>query len=283
MSALLAANGLELPILVDSLSCSIEEVGEAKRMEDGTLVVDRRAEKRVYDFSLSPLPAPAALFLRDVLLGRGEVWAFDSHVYGSRGTAVAGAGVLSAAQVKFGAKSLKIAAGGDDASFPFPGTNGVTVVGWGYESSWLLRVASFRAGTSGTPDFSADVTIAGAITSPSAWDGLWNFGGASPVVLQTFGADLYLDDVWVIPRAVEGIPTATLEGWLAGIAGLALPKGPAPRLVVTGDLVDPSVLASGTASLTARGEVTNLQVMPLMSGGGLSRTEHRISARLTEV
>ncbi|GMV19032.1 MAG: hypothetical protein AMXMBFR56_72560 [Polyangiaceae bacterium] len=281
--SILSVNGLELPISVDSLSCTIEEVGETTRAEDGSLIIDRRAEKRVYDFECSPMAAQAALFLRDVLLGKGDVYAFDSHLYSSRGRAVSTVGALSATQVNFGAKSLKIASGGDDATFAYPGGAGGTMIAWGYQSSWLLRVASWRSGASGSPSYSADVTAGGTITSPSAWDSLFSSGGNADFTLQTSAADLYLDDVWVIPRSLEGVPTTIRDAWLQGIAALALPKGPAPRLVVTGDIVDPSVLSSGTASLTARGEVTGLQVLPLYSGGAISKTQHVLSGRLTEV
>lgn len=278
--SILSINGLELPITVDSLSCSIEEVGEAARAEDGTLIVDRRAEKRIYDFSCNPMAAQAALFLRDVLLGRGDVWAFDSHFYSSRGRPSVGDGSLSAVQVKFGAKSL-ILTSGQKQRFSYTPGLGVTAICWGYQSGWLLRVASFKEGDS-TPDYSADITAGGTITTPSAWDSWWAPYSATELKIAPV-ATIYVDDVWVIPRSLKGIPTATRDAWLQGVAALALPKGPSPRLTVTGDIVDPSVLASGTPYLTARGEVTALQVMPLMSGGGLSKTEHTLSGKLTEV
>lgn len=279
--SILSVNGIELPVSVDTLSCSIEEVGESTRAEDGSLIIDRRAEKRVYDFQCSPLPAQAALFLRDVLLGRGDVYALNDHPYSSRGRATAGNGALSATQVKFGAKSLALTAA-QYQRFAYPGSLGVTFIFWGHQSStWLLRVASFREGAT-SPEFSADITAGGTITSPSAWGGWWSLYITGTMQL-TAGATIYLDDVWVIPRSLEGVPAATRNAWLQGVAALALPKGPAPRLVVTGDIVDPSVLSSGVASLTARGEVTGMQVVPLMSGGGLSKTEHVLSGRLTEV
>lgn len=282
MSAILAVNGIELPISVDTLSCSLEEVGESKRMEDGSLVVDRRAEKRVYDFELSPMPAAAALFLRDVLLGRGDVWAFDSHLYSSRGQPVAGTGYLDSTHVQFGAESLRVdGSAGQTATWPFTTGLGVTVFAWGYDSAWALRVASFREGSS-APDFTADVSSGGVVTAPGDWATYWDIASAG-VLRVAPGVDVWLDDVWVIPRALVGVPAATRDAWLAGIAALALPKGPAPRLTVTGDVIDPSVLASGTAYLTARGEVSALHVMPLMSGGGLSKTEHNLTGRLTEV
>lgn len=279
--SVLSVNGLELPIRVDSLACSIEEVGESKRTEDGSLIVDRRAEKRVYDFECGPMAAAAALWLRDVLLGKGDVWAFNSHLYSSRGRAVTGTLYgLDPTHVQFGASAAQVKVT-QTATFGYQAGAGCTVICWGYEGSFLLRVASFQDGAS-SPHFTADVTAGGSITSPSAWAAEWS-GATGSVTLTPAGADVWIDDVWLLPRTLYGVASATRDAWLAQLAAFPLPRGPSPRLAVTGDVVDPDVLDSGTPSLAARGEVAAMQVLPLYSGGALSKTHHTLAGRLIEV
>jgi hypothetical protein len=285
MTAALQVNGITLPIAVDSMSHSVDEIGDTARAVNGDLVQDRRAIKRSWEFELTPRPAPEALWLRDWILGRGDVWTFESHLYSSRGVLlpVYGANGLSTGG-KFGGKCLDMTAGTyAQLVDPAFAVTGVTVLAWHWTSFvWYLECASWRAGAGTAPDMTRQVTAAGVVTNPSPIASWWYFSGST--LKLTAGVGTYFDDLHVFPRSLYGISSSVIDtDWLVSLAAQTLPKGPAPRVRLTGDLIDASVVTGSTPSILAKGSINAMSVMSTRRDGTLSHIEHKLSGRFEEV
>lgn len=286
--AILALNGLPLRVAVGSLSHSIEQVGESKRAENGSLILDRRATKRVFEFSTPPRPLEETLFLRDVALGRGDVWALDANLYSSKGRPVSYSDAThSSTRSKWGTKSLLVAAA---ESVQFPSTSspidvslGATIVAWAWYATpavWLLDVLSFTA--PGSSDWSASVTTAGVVTTPSGTDSDWALSG-SGYVEHVASQNVYFSDVWLIPRSLAGIDATTLSDWASRLATVTGARAPSPRLYLTGDWIDPGVNGGVSPRALVTGEATGLASAPVRRDGVWAPLEHTLSLRLTEV
>lgn len=276
---MLSVNGIELPIAADALAHSIEEVGEAERAISGTLVPDRRATKRAWAFSTKLLARYEALFLREVLLGAGDVWNFDSHLYSSRGNVatVAGSGAgISATRAKFGAQSCRLPAAGT-LVVGVDTTRGCTAFAWCWNgSAWVLEVVSFQGGRTTTVDYQRSVSEAGTVGA-SSWTSAWT--QAASTLTFTAPSETWVDDFWVVPRTIWGCSEPDV--WLATMATVGVPRGPAPRLHVTG--IDDLTQVSGAPYAICLGGVDAMPVRGAAAGGSWDGKRHAIEATLVEV
>jgi hypothetical protein len=284
----LALNGLPYPVAIQSLGVKIEEVGEAKRAIDGTMLVDRRATKEVVDFSTTPRPAPELRFLRDVLLGRGDVWSFASHLYSSKGRPAPVIGPSIAGAGKWGGAALSMT-NGQQVSFPLESPAlGATVIAWWSEdagTTWQVEAFTLLgASTFGGMSLSSWFRVSTAgVVSTSPRSNQWGATSTGVLVTCKVTAAL-LSDVWVIPRTLNGITNDPLQtSWLPALALVDQARAPSPQLVLTGDWLNPSTRVSGLPSLLVRGEAGGGSVLPAWRAGAFSKTEHVLAATLTEI
>lgn len=78
-------NGIVVPVSVDDHSAEPVLIEDNERAESASLLVDRRAEKGRWSFSITPQVAAAAFAFRSLLHGRGQYWSFDTSLYSSKG------------------------------------------------------------------------------------------------------------------------------------------------------------------------------------------------------
>lgn len=99
----LAINGWTISVSAQSGAESPEVIGDSARAFDGTLTSQIRAHKRAWKLKTIPLIQEDAFALRDLLLGKGHVWSYDSTLYSSKGLAtVMAAGAASYAASVYG-------------------------------------------------------------------------------------------------------------------------------------------------------------------------------------
>lgn len=279
----LALNGLPFPVAVSSLAHRVEEVGEARRAIDGTLAINRRALKNVFEFQTPPRPVQEALFLRDVVLGNGDVWPFNaSHLYSSKGRpGSTGSSYTWTGTGKWGGTALTLSST-QYMGFPLTMAHGATVFLWQTQNSgttWYLEAATF--GPTGTRLATWRVTTAGVVTVGSPLASSWT-GTSSDVTFFPGSGTTWVSDVWAVHRSTTGIASATIETeWLPALAQVVAARSASPKLLLTGDFVDPSVATA--PSLTVRGEAGAGAVLPVWRSGAFSKTEHTLQVTLTEV
>lgn len=115
MSNFLNLNGIQVPCSVAAgAKSNTEDLGTSKRAVDGTMLIHRRVTKLHWAMTLTPQDDVHARAFRDLVLGRGHYWSFDSNVYSSKGLAPTSAtnSVQSAGSAYLGAGKLAQTAGG---------------------------------------------------------------------------------------------------------------------------------------------------------------------------
>jgi hypothetical protein len=111
----LALNGINLGAMmsaIDAPKATTREIGDTSEAADGTTVITRLTKKIDLAFGSVPLSHADLHAWKSLISGEGEVWPFDSSLYGSKGTgpsASVGA-TQSAGSAKFGAGKLSLAA-----------------------------------------------------------------------------------------------------------------------------------------------------------------------------
>lgn len=300
----LSIAGVELPVAVDTLLLSLEQVGEAARNQRGHRVMDRRALKWLFEFSLSPCPLDEAMLYRSLILGDGELWSCVSSAYGAKGLPLTGTGAWTGAgggnpiatngtfrittgqtMVVPGKISDQSAVGG-----PSSGIRGATLAGWRYDegaATWRLFGWSWRA---------LDTTVIllreknGAIGSSGAAQNFTPGGETFSVsggnlTVTAVGAGYRYSNLMLIPWF---LPQAQIDQLLEGLALVRNTQPLLPRVYVQSDLLPTSQMqgtpfGSTQSGLVCHGEVTELQVLGLARDGAWSQTECLLSGSLTEV
>ena len=133
MTAFLRVNGIIARVLRDQASTSIEEIGDTDRAVDGSELASRRALKSVFSMTLGQFAPRTAIAWRDLLLGKGHSFSFDSHLYSAKGLppTTIGSGVAQAATTpKFGAGVLSMPATRTITYTALPGATFYTVAYW---------------------------------------------------------------------------------------------------------------------------------------------------------
>lgn len=264
MTDFLRVNGIPVSVLDETATDSPEEIADRRRAVDGTMLLDRRAVKSAWEFD-AVLDAPAtALALRDLLLGRGHVWNFESSLYSSRGLPIASGGTAVSTYAKFGTKSLEVAplTYAVISSLEWnPATGPWTASFWLYGgASWthIVESSAGRRYVNGV-DSGVNSTCSTATNTLK----LYNPIGVSA---------LWFDDLWVSPYVW---PTT----WPAKVYAYASAVGLAPKLNVDGLLINNN--AAGGA--VVMGEVATVKPRQGYSGGALVPNLLTLKARLQEV
>lgn len=261
MTDFLRINGIPLAVLDGSAGLSVEEIGGLERAVDGTAITNRRAVKGSWGFTLAHSAAATALAWRDLLLGRGHRWAFDSHLYSSKGlgpSSSSGA-TISATQSKFGGSSLKIVDTGSYVAAALPSGSPWTVLLWRYVAGWK-HYAVTSAGTK------YEDGVAGVYTT--TW---LSVSSGSVTLANAEGADRYYDDLVVLPCIVPAT-------WPASVFGYGAAFSPLAKLYADGLAIE-----AGALTKTVRGSVGRASMVQATSAGAWASNLHVLDFTLTEV
>lgn len=203
------------------------EVGDTAQSTNGALRLTRQALKRNLVLRTVPLTIATAYAWECLLTGEGEVWSFDSSLYGSKGTGPsANVGCTApASSPKYGAGRLSVPATTGSISYPFASSYGST-------ADWTVLVwRSTNGGSSWTHHVirSDGSKWVNGVTSVAATTWL-SVSSGTATIANTTGSAVEYDDLVVLPFAVP-------DAWPADVyaAGAAFP--PLPYIDITGDLV----------------------------------------------
>lgn len=245
--AFLKVNGIAVPVALDGASQDNEEFGASDRGAHATLVSHRYAFKDTWQFKVAHSEGPTALAFRELILGKGNVWSFETSLYSSRGVAMvtSGGAALTAVMSKYGAKSLSIPNGAAYATVAGILVGSWTVMFWskpvpGYHHHVVRSDGAkwYDGARNDAADFSFQLDTSGGnlkLQNTSS-------GGGSY-------ADGYTDDLVVLPYLV---PT----DWPAQVYAAAAAFGQLPNHAVSGDLVE-----FGSGSKTAKGSVEGTEIV----------------------
>lgn len=220
--AFLSINGIEFPVAHGSYSETPREIGDTRTAFDGTLRKTRRAVKRDVQFESVPMSSADALAWDYLIRGIGEYWAFDSTLYGSKGSyysSVSGVVAASTTYHKYGAGCLQLTSPASITYAPSGASSTWTVCVWRQPSvgTWVHYVidSSGRKWVDGVRNDAASTT--------------W-FTGGSSFTIATIGADMSYDDLVYFPALM---PT----DWPAAIVAAGVAFGSTPTVKLTGDAV----------------------------------------------
>jgi len=255
----LVINGITVPVGADSLSRSVEEVGERTRAFDGTAVLNRRWQKRVLELTIPVASQIDQLAWMALFRGEGHVWSFDANLYSAKGLPLSGltAAVGSTSPApKYGVGRLSMGSSAALAATRLGPS--WSVLFWYYTGAeWLHFVIT-----------SLGQTWVNGARNDSAWTPLYS---ASAGYLQ-FSAYAIMDDLVALPAVV---PTT----WPPLLYATGRPFPPLPRLEAYGDLFPGS---SASAPVFVRGDVSSLDYAPAWIGGVWTPMAGSLSVTLRE-
>lgn len=256
----LVINGITVPVGADSLSRSVEEVGERTRAFDGTAILNRRWQKRVLELTIPVASQVDQLAWMALLRGEGHVWSFDANLYSAKGLPLAGStpstGSTSPAP-RFGAGRLSTGASAAGASTKLGPVWTVSLWVW-TGSAWSHYIVN-SSGQKWRDGVRSDATSTTFLSVSASGD-------------LTLAANNVFDDIVAFPAVM---PTT----WppLLYATGGAFP--PLPRIEAYGDLFPGS---SASAPVHMRGEVTSLDYAPAWISGVWTPMAGSLSVTLRE-
>lgn len=230
--AVLSINGINAGALIaagDEPKGERRDIGEMSQATDGTLSITRQARKRDLRFKSVPITRSDADAWESLIIGEGEVWSFDSSLYGSKGLGPsANVGCTQQTNTsKFGTGRLHVP--DTTGSISFPAASNI----FGKSTDWSVGVYRSTDGA-----FSWAHTF---VRSDGAkWiDGVRNDGASTTWLSVTSGvvtientgfASFLCDDLVILPFKV-------LDAWPPLIYARAAAYPPAPYVDLTGDWV----------------------------------------------
>lgn len=196
----LRVNGVPVRVARRSYSDAPEDIGSVARAYGGRLRKSRHARKRVVSFDLPAMSPAAAVAWEGLLTGAGERWSFDSHLFGSKGTGpTSSTGATSdATRARFGAKSLRLVATTGTITYA---NSGNTVAGASY-LFWHWNGATWDAWAYVAPDGVTFARYKNWVATGTTPSGLTVTPSAISIILAAGGADVWVDDLVVLPYAV---------------------------------------------------------------------------------
>lgn len=246
-------NGVDIDAIVataENPSDELRDIGVSEPAADGTMYVTRTARKFDNKFKSIPLSLSDALIWTMFLTGEGEVWNFDSSLYGCKGTGPSAntGGSQTAGSSKYGAGKLSLTGAGGIA------WAAVAVNSWGKTGSWTICV--WRNSGSGFTHYvvnSSGQKWVDGVRNDAASTTWLSVGGDGTVTISNTSGTITYDDLVVVPYVM---PTA----WPPQVYAAAVAYSTLPYLEMTGDFV--AEQTSRTVSI----KVTNGGLMKV--GGG---------------
>jgi hypothetical protein len=255
----LVINSIDMPVAVDTLTESIREIGQISYSYSGTPVRSRQTTKRDLEFDLAlTTPVLAGQYERWIR-GEGEMWTFNTSLYGGKGTAPqagysgtissgGGIGSSDALAVSSGSHAYRIAPSGSSwtISFYYSSTSPAAYTHYTITSAgkkWVDGVRNDAASTTFVSVSSGILTLTGGTNR--RWDNLFAFPAT-------------VDDTW--PPLFYGT---------AGNGLIASGSLSPPQLTLTGDVILET-------TRTAMGEATQTAVVSAQ-GGSLRRVSVKLS------
>lgn len=267
----LALNGLNIGSLVavaDQPKSDRRDIGDMSPAGDGSMRVTRQARKRDLKFTSVPLTGADAYAWEALLIGEGEVWAFDKDnpegLYGSKGLGPStgyNASIVSGPDggvfPRFGGGRMRLPLASGTVTFGgaarsiYSTTLAYTVMVWRYESpswrhyivrsdgaKWLDGVRNDAVSTTWLSESSGDITLA-----------------------NVSGSFVDYDDLVVLPYKI-------IDAWAAVFGTATQAFSPLPFLNATGDLVQEAT------SRRVLGSCSELVMVAVL--GGVRRKDARV-------
>lgn len=302
--SLLSIAGVVLPVTVDSCKASLEAVGAVARNQRGHRLLERRRNKWVIEFDLSPCSIDEAQLYKALLLGEGEFWSCLSSAFGSKGLGLTGSGAMN---LVGGGNPLstngvwRMTAG---QTLVVPGRlydqsalttapaalTGATLIGWRYDgAAYRLVGISWRALDTAPAVKREKLGALGSSGAAQAYTGTETFAtststGELTITAPGAGGPWSWSNLVVYPWAFA---QAQVDALLDGFAGVTYRLPDLPSVYVQSDLVAPTDQLKATpglvqGSLVCQGELAEFAVEPLVIGGAWSTAVH-VSGSLVEV
>lgn len=256
----LVINGITVPVGADSLSRSVEEVGERTRAFDGTAVLNRRWQKRVLELTIPVASHVDQLAWMALLRGEGHVWSFDANLYSAKGLPISGVTAVvgtTSPVSRYG--SGRMHAGPNSVGAATKVGSTWTVSFWAWSGAVWNQYTVNSLGQKWFNGIRSDLTVTTFFSVSASGD-------------LTFDPFIYLDDLVVLPAAV---PTT----WPPLLYHTGRPFPPLPRLEAYGDLFPGS---SASAPVFVRGDVSSLDYAPAWIGGVWTPMAGSLSVTLRE-
>lgn len=256
----LVINGITVSVGADSLSRSVEEVGERTRAFSGAAVLNRRWAKRVIECELPLASQVDQLAWMSLLRGEGHSWSFDSNVYSAKGLPLSGATAVvgtTAPVPKYGAGRLYTGASSVGAATQL-GPAWTVMAWWWSGSAWVHHVVN-SLGQKWANGVRADGTSTTWLSVSATGD-------------LTLAATTYLDDLVTLPVV---FPTT----WPPLLYATARAFPALPRLEAYGDLFPGS---SASSPVYVRGDVDSLSYAPAWIAGTWTPMAATLSLTLRE-
>lgn len=305
--SILSICGVPLPVAIDSLQLSLEDVGTKARNTRGHRILERRRSKWSFGFSLSPKPLDEVMLYRSLILGDGESWPMTSSAYGSKGLQVTGTGAWSGSgggnpissngtfRLTTGQTMVVPGRIYDQSAVSAgaaAGITGATLAGWRYDegtTGYRLFGWSWRGVESGAIPVKREkvgaIGSSGAVQAYSGSETLSANNGTLTVTAPGAGGGWRFSNMLLIPWF---LPQAQVDQLLEGLALVMYQLPMLPRVYVTTDMLPTeqqkgSPVGTYQSSLICHGEVSELAVRPVMRGGSFSATDAVLSGTLIEV
>jgi len=267
MAEFLKLNGIAVPVLDGSAGLDADVLGKTERVVDASIVSHRRAVKGVWEFSIAHQVAATALAFRDLLLGKGHYWSFDSHLYSAKGLAPSTVGGLtsSATNKKFGAQGGRIASGGSDAVFTnvWPSGSRWTLMWWEAQGD----AGAFTHKLVLSTNTGAEYQNASFLPTPTDNVTFQSTG----FTLKANGANRYFDDLVALPFVIP-------VDWISQIYNYGSAFSPLTKLYAAGDLLE-----ANTKTVTCLGEFNGADLVQGRVGGVFYQSLHVVKGTLREV
>lgn len=270
MAQILRISGIPLDVQVDSASHSTSQIGENERAEDGSLLISRRVLKETYKFKVAHASPTDALAVRDLLLGRGHTWNFNTSLYSSKGLGPSAlTNTVQNATTKYGAGGAQQTASTGTVTFtalPAGGTKW-TVMVWRKVGAGTF----FHFVVTNTTKAAVQAYVNGVLgADTTAWLTVNTTTGTVKLDADAVGTT-NLDDLVILPYEIPTTWPASIFGYGAAFSQLAY-------LDVDGDLIDANI-----AVKTCKGAVSGISVMPGYLNGVFYQSIRVVDGELEEV
>lgn len=253
MPTRLSIAGINLGVLMaagDEPKVSLRDVGESSVAVDGTTSVTRNARKVDTTFKSVPVSVSDAHAWRSLLSGEGEVWSFDSSLYGSKGSGpTASTNVTqSAGSSKYGAGKLSVGATTGTITY-----GGAAANPWGKSSEWTVSVWRNAGSWEHYVVRSDGAKWVDGVRNDAASTTWLSVSSGNVTIANSTGSAVVYDDLVVMPFKC-------LDDWPAQIFAAGATFGGPPALPLTGELV------TEQTSRTVLGAVETSAVMRVAAG-----------------